>query len=420
MNALAREGGELMLDGVLLEEVARRFGTPCYVYSRAAIEAAYREFDEGLAGIDHLVCYAVKANSNLAVLDILQRMGAGFDIVSGGELARVLAAGGSAARVIFSGVGKSEAELRAALAAGIKCFNVESEPELERLDAIAGSMGMRAPVSLRVNPDVDARTHPYISTGLAGNKFGIPHERALAAYRHAAALPHLRVIGIGCHIGSQILETEALDEALERVLELADALAAQGIRPEHLDLGGGFGIRYRDEVPPDIGGYCRRLAARLAGRGFQVMLEPGRAITGPAGVLLTRVEYLKVDKAKRFAVVDASMSELIRPALYGAWHDIVPVVENAARRAERYDVVGPVCESSDVLGVDRPLAIAPGEVLAILAAGAYGMAMASNYNSRPRPPEVLVDRGEAIEVRAREAPEALFALEKRLGPPRVR
>jgi diaminopimelate decarboxylase len=420
MNPLAREGGELMLDGVPLEEVARRFGTPCYVYSRAAIEAAYREFDEGLAGIDHLVCYAVKANSNLAVLDILQRMGAGFDIVSGGELARVLAAGGSAGRVIFSGVGKSEAELRAALAAGIRCFNVESEPELERLDAIARSMDVRAPVSLRVNPDVDARTHPYISTGLAGNKFGIPHERALAAYRHAAALPHLRVIGIGCHIGSQILETAALDAALERVLELADALAAQGIRPEHLDLGGGFGIRYRDEVPPDIGAYCRRLAARLAGRGFQVMLEPGRAITGPAGVLLTRVEYLKIDKARRFAVVDASMSELIRPALYGAWHDIVPVTENAGRAAQRYDVVGPVCESSDVLGVDRPLAIAPGELLAILAAGAYGMAMASNYNSRPRPAEVLVDRGEAIEVRAREAPEALFALEKRLGPPRAR
>ena len=420
MNALAREGGELMLDGVSLGEVARRFGTPCYVYSRAAIEAAYREFDEGLAGIDHLVCYAVKANSNLAVLDVLQRMGAGFDIVSGGELARVLAAGGSAGRVIFSGVGKSEAELRAALAAGIKCFNVESEPELERLNAIAHSMGVQAPVSLRVNPDVDARTHPYISTGLAGNKFGIPHDRALAAYRHAAALPHLRVIGIGCHIGSQILETAALDEALERVLELVDALAAQGIRLEHLDLGGGFGIRYRDEVPPDIGNYCRRLAARLAGRGFQVMLEPGRAITGPAGVLLTRVEYLKVDKAKRFAVVDASMSELIRPALYGSWHDIVPVVENAARRAERYDVVGPVCESSDVLGVDRPLAVAPGEVLAILATGAYGMAMASNYNSRPRPPEVLVDRGEAIEVRSREAPEALFALEKRLGSPRAR
>jgi diaminopimelate decarboxylase len=316
--------------------------------------------------------------------------------------------------VIFSGVGKSEAELAAALAAGIRCFNVESEPELERLDAIAGSMGRRAPVSLRINPDVDARTHPYISTGLAGNKFGIPHTRALAAYRHAAALPHLRVIGIGCHIGSQILETGPLDEALERVLELADALAAEGIKPAHLDLGGGFGIRYRDEATPDIRAYCARLAKRLSGRGFEVMLEPGRAIVGNAGVLLTRVEYLKLDKAKRFAVVDASMSELIRPALYGSWHDIVPVSERRGAAGERYDVVGPVCESSDVLGVDRTLAVAAGDVLAILSAGAYGMTMASNYNSRPRPPEVLVDSGSAIEVRARETIESLFALEKRL------
>jgi diaminopimelate decarboxylase len=414
MNPLARDGGELLLDGVRLAEVARRFGTPCYVYSRAAIESAFREFDQGLAGVDHLVCYAVKANSSLAVLDVLRRLGAGFDIVSAGELARVLAAGGSAERVIFSGVGKSEAELAAALAAGIRCFNVESEPELERLDAIAGSMGRRAPVSLRINPDVDARTHPYISTGLAGNKFGIPHTRALAAYRHAAALPHLRVIGIGCHIGSQILETGPLDEALERVLELADALAAEGIKPAHLDLGGGFGIRYRDEATPDIRAYCARLAKRLCGRGFEVMLEPGRAIVGNAGVLLTRVEYLKLDKAKRFAVVDASMSELIRPALYGSWHDIVPVSERRGAAGERYDVVGPVCESSDVLGVDRTLAVAAGDVLAILSAGAYGMTMASNYNSRPRPPEVLVDSGSAIEVRARETIESLFALEKRL------
>jgi diaminopimelate decarboxylase len=413
MNALRREKGELLLDGVALADVARRFGTPCYVYSRAAIESAFRDFDEGLAAIEHLVCYAVKANSNLAVLDALARLGAGFDIVSGGELARVLAAGGRADRVIFSGVGKSEAEIRAALAASIKCFNVESEPELERLDALAGEMGKRAPVSLRVNPDVDARTHPYISTGLAGNKFGIPHARALAAYRRAAELPNLDVTGIGCHIGSQILDTAPLDEALERVLELVDSLAAAGIRPAHLDLGGGFGIRYHDENAPDIRAYCARLARRLAGRGFQVMLEPGRAIVGNAGVLLTRVEYLKLDKAKRFAVVDASMSELIRPALYQSWHDIVPVSERAVGEA-RYDVVGPVCESADVLGVDRGLAIAEGDLLAILSAGAYGMAMASNYNSRPRPPEVLIDRGNAIEVRAREDASALFALERRL------
>jgi diaminopimelate decarboxylase len=417
MSALERVGGELRLDGASLEEVARRFGTPCYVYSRAAIESAFRAFDEGLASLDHLVCYAVKANSNLAILDLLARRGAGFDIVSGGELARVLAAGGRAARVIFSGVGKSEAEMRQALEAGIKCFNVESEPELERLDAVAGSMGRRAPVALRINPDVDARTHPYISTGMAGNKFGIPHARALAAYRHAARLPNLRIAGIGCHIGSQILDTSPLDEALERVLELAAALKREGIALEHIDVGGGLGIRYReDERAPDIRAYCDRLSARLAGQGLEVLLEPGRAIVGAAGLLLTRVEYLKLDKAKRFAVVDASMSELLRPALYESWHAIVPVREASAREAARYDVVGPVCESSDVLGLDRELAVAPGDLLAILDAGAYGMAMSSNYNSRPRPSEVLVDRGAALEVRARETPESLFALEKRLPP----
>ncbi|HWH42953.1 MAG TPA: diaminopimelate decarboxylase [Usitatibacter sp.] len=414
MSALERAGGDLELEGVPLAEVARRFGTPCYVYSRAAIEGAFREFDEGLDAVDHMVCYAVKANSTLAILDLLQRMGAGFDIVSGGELARVLAAGGDPACVIFSGVGKSEGEIRAGLEAGIKCFNVESEPELERLDAIAGRLGLRAPVSLRINPDVDARTHPYISTGLAGNKFGIPHGRAMDVYRRAAALPNIEVTGIDCHIGSQILETAPLDAALDRVLELASSLQREGIALHHLDLGGGIGIRYRDETPPDVRAYCERLAARLAGRGYQVLLEPGRAVVGAAGVLLTRVEYLKLDKAKRFAVVDASMSELLRPALYEAWHDIVPV---AAARGEpaRYDVVGPVCESSDVLGTDRELAIAAGDVLAILSAGAYGMAMSSNYNSRPRPCEVMIDRGQAVEIRARESIASLFALERRLA-----
>ena len=417
MSGLQRIGGELTLDGVALKEIARRFGTPSYVYSRSMIEAAFREFDQGLAGIEHLVCYAVKANSNLAILDALARLGAGFDIVSGGELARVLAAGGRADRVIFSGVGKSTAEIRAALAAGIKCFNVESEPELERLDALAGESGRRAPVSLRINPDVDARTHPYISTGLAGNKFGIPHDRALEVYRHASRLAHLEIIGIDCHIGSQILETAPLDEALERVMALASQLAAEGIALRHVDLGGGFGIRYRDETPPDIPAYCRRLAASLAGRGLEVLLEPGRAVVGSAGVLLTRIEYLKTDKARRFAVVDASMSELIRPALYQAWHDIVPVSERQPREGARYDVVGPVCESSDVLGVDRDLAVNAGDLLAILAAGAYGMAMSSNYNSRPRPCEILVDRGRAVEVRARDSIESLLASERRLEVP---
>jgi diaminopimelate decarboxylase len=414
MSFLAREKGELRLDGVALSEVAQRFGTPCYVYSRAAIEAAFREFDAGLDGVPHLVCYAVKANSNLAILDALARLGAGFDIVSGGELERVIAAGAAPDRVIFSGVGKSESEMRAALGAGIRCFNVESEPELERLDAIAGSMGRKAPVSLRVNPDVDARTHPYISTGMAGNKFGIPHAQALAVYRRAAAMANVSVRGVGCHIGSQILEVAPLDEALERVLELAAALDAEGIRPRHLDLGGGFGIRYRNEVAPDIGAYCKRLAARLAGSGYEVMLEPGRAIAGAAGVLLTRVEYLKLDKAKHFAVVDASMSELIRPALYASWHDIVAVREAPDRPRHTYDVVGPVCESADVLGTDRSLAIGAGDLLAILDTGAYGMTMASNYNSRPRPAEVLLDRGQAIEVRSRESLASLFSLERRL------
>jgi len=422
VTGFQRAGDELQLDGVSLASIAERFGTPCYVYSRALIESVYAEFDAGLTGVDHLVCYAVKANSNLAVLEVLARLGAGFDIVSGGELARVLAAGGRADRVIFSGVGKSRDEMRTALAAGIKCFNVESEPELDRLDAVAGETGRKAPVSLRINPDVDARTHPYISTGMAGNKFGIPHGRAVAAYRHAASLRNLVVTGIDCHIGSQILETTPLDEALERVLDLVAALGREGITLKHVDLGGGFGIRYREETPPDIPAYCRGLVQRLkeraastgSGQGFQVLLEPGRAIVGNAGVLLTRVEYLKLDKAKRFAVVDASMSELIRPALYQAWHDIV-AVRAAAVPAQSYDVVGPVCESSDVLGLDRSLAIEPGSLLAIMSAGAYAMAMASNYNSRPRPCEVLVDAGDAVEIRARESVESLFALERGLA-----
>ncbi|MBK8322211.1 MAG: diaminopimelate decarboxylase [Betaproteobacteria bacterium] len=414
MSAVRRADGELWMEGVPLSAVAQRFGTPCYVYSRAAIEAGWRAFDDALAGTDHLVCYAVKANSNLAVLGTLARLGSGFDIVSGGELARVLAAGGRAERVIFSGVGKSEAEMRQGLAAGIKCFNVESEPELDRLDAVAASMGRRARVSLRVNPDVDARTHPYISTGLKGNKFGIPHDRAVAAYERAAGLAHLEVTGIDCHIGSQILDPAPLGEALERVMDLVATLAARGIRLAHVDVGGGLGIRYREsEAAPDVGAWCRQVAARLAGTGHAIVLEPGRSIVGNAGALLTRVEYLKTDKEKRFAVVDASMSELLRPALYEAWHEIVPVA-SPARESALYDVVGPVCESSDVLGFDRELALAPGDALAILSAGAYGMAMASNYNTRPRPCEVMIDGERAVEVRARESVASLFALERTL------
>lgn len=414
MSGIERHGGELAVDGVSLAEIAERFGTPCYVYSRAGIEAAFREFDRGLAGVPHLVCYAMKANPTLAILDALARLGAGFDIVSGGELARVLAAGGAADRVIFSGVGKSEAEMRQGLEAGIRCFNVESEPELERLDRVARDMGLVAPVSLRINPDVDAGTHPYISTGMAGNKFGIPHERALPAYRRAASLPNLRVTGIDCHIGSQILDVAPLDAALDRVLDLVGRLAQEGIALHHVDLGGGVGIRYRDsDQAPDVVGYCRRVSQRVKPLGLEVLLEPGRAIVGGAGVLLTRVEYLKLDKAKRFAIVDASMTELIRPALYQAWHEIVPVRERGGPR-ESYEVVGPVCESSDVLGSDRALALEAGDLLAVLSAGAYAMAMASNYNARPRPCEVMVDRGRAIEIRARETHASLHALERRL------
>ena len=414
MSAIRRIDGELWMEGVRLAEVAANFGTPCYVYSRAAIETAWRAFDDALEGTEHLVCYAVKANSNLAVLGVLARLGSGFDIVSGGELARVLAAGGRADRTIFSGVGKSGEEMRAALSAGIRCFNVESEPELERLDAIAGAMGRRAPVSLRVNPDVDARTHPYISTGLRGSKFGIPHERALAAYDLAARLPNLEVTGIDCHIGSQILDMAPLEAALERVLELASALAARGLRLRHLDLGGGMGIRYREEEEAlDIDRWCRTVAKRLAGSGHALVLEPGRAIVGNAGVLLARVEYLKLDKDRRFAIVDASMSELIRPALYEAWHDIVPLAA-LDRDTCTYDVVGPVCESADVLGTDRSLAIAPGDGIAILSAGAYGMVMSSNYNTRPRPCEVMVDGATAVEVRPRETIASLFEAERTL------
>ena len=414
MSSVWRVGGDLWMEGTRLADVAARFGTPCYVYSRAAIEAAWKAFDRALAGTDHLVCYAVKANSNLAVLGILARLGSGFDIVSGGELARVIAAGGSADRVIFSGVGKTVEEIRAALLAGIRCFNVESEPELERLDAVAGELGVRAPVSLRVNPDGDARTHPYISTGLKGNKFGIAHERAVAAYELAARLPNLEVTGIDCHIGSQILDMAPLEEALERVLELAAAVAARGIPVRHVDVGGGLGIRYRDEEESlDIGRWCAAVTSRLAGTGYSVVVEPGRAIVGNAGVLLSRVEYLKLDKGKRFAIVDASMSELIRPALYEAWHDITPLA-TLDRPEALYDVVGPVCESSDVLGTDRRLAIAPGDGVAILSAGAYGMVMSSNYNSRPRPAEVMVDGERAVQVRARESIAALFAGETTL------
>jgi diaminopimelate decarboxylase len=412
--------GCLHAEQVPLSDVAERFGTPTWVYSRAAIEEAWDEFEAAVAGRRALVCYALKANSNLAILELLARRGAGFDIVSGGELARVLAAGGDPRRTVFSGVGKSAAEMRQALAAGVRCFNVESESELLRLDAVAGSMGLRAPVSLRVNPDVDAGTHPYISTGLRQNKFGISHERALDAYRQATALPNLDVQGIDCHIGSQITELAPFLAALDRVLDLVDALAAQGLVLRHVDLGGGLGIAYRDESPPArgalLGAMFARIdawAARTGREAPEVMFEFGRAMVGNAGLLLTRVEVLKHNGDRRFAVVDAAMNDLLRPALYEAWHEIVPVVP-APVPTRTYDVVGPVCESGDWLGRGRALAIREGDLLAILSAGAYGMSMSSNYNTRPRGAEVIVDGAAAHLVRERERVADLFAGEHTL------
>jgi diaminopimelate decarboxylase len=405
--------GRLHVESVPLDAIAARFGTPCYVYSRAALEASFRAFTAALAGREHLVCYALKANSNLAVLGVLARLGAGFDIVSGGELARVIAAGGDPCKVVFSGVGKSAAEIRQALAADILCFNVESAAELERIERLAAEHGRPAPVSFRVNPDVDPKTHPYISTGLKENKFGVAFEEALPLYRRAAESRSLRVVGVDFHIGSQLTETAPFVAALERVLELVDALGHEGIALHHLDLGGGLGIRYRDEAPPPVAEYLGALLERVAARPLRILLEPGRALVGNAGALLTRVEYLKPGAEHSFAIVDAAMNDLLRPALYDAWHDIVPV---AARPGptRRYDVVGPVCESGDFLGRGRDLTLEEGDLLAIMSAGAYGMTMSSNYNTRPRAAEVMVDGAAMHLVRAREDVAGLFALERKL------
>ena len=408
-------GGHRHAEQVPLADIAERFGTPTWVYSRGAIEQAWNEFAAATAGRDALVRYAIKANSNLAILEMLARRGAGFDIVSAGELARVLAAGGDPSRTVFSGVGKTAAEMRAALEAGVRCFNVESESELVRLDAVAATLGVQAPVSLRVNPDVDAGTHPYISTGLRENKFGIAHDRARDAYRRAASLPHLRIEGIDCHIGSQITEIAPFLAALDRLLDLVDRLAEDGIEIRHLDLGGGLGITYRDETPPARGEMLAAMFARIddwaraRGRAApQTLFEFGRAMVGNAGLLLTRVEVLKCNGDRRFAVVDAAMNDLMRPAMYDAWHEIVPVAP-ARGAPEIYDVVGPVCESGDWLGRDRRLSIGEGDLLAILSAGAYGMAMSSNYNTRPRGAEVIVDGERVHLVRERERIAELFA-----------
>ena len=410
-SAFAYVDGVLHAEGVSAVSLAEQFGTPLYVYSRAALTKAWHAYADACAGRRATVHVAVKANSNLGVLNLFARMGAGFDIVSGGELARVLAAGGKAENTVFSGVGKSVAEMREALAAGVKCFNVESIPELDRLNAVAGEMGKKAPVSLRVNPDVDAKTHPYISTGLKSNKFGVAFDDARATYRAAAAMKHLDVVGIDCHIGSQITEVAPYLDAVDKLLELVEQIEADGVKIKHIDVGGGLGITYDDETPPDIGDFVRTLLDRIEARGHghrEVYFEPGRSLVGNAGMLLTRVEFLKPGVEKNFAIVDAAMNDLARPAMYEAYHAIQAVVQRAGDK-QVYDVVGPVCESGDWLGRERELAVEPGDLLAIQSAGAYGFAMSSNYNTRTRAAEVMVDGDKAYVVRKREEVKDLFA-----------
>jgi diaminopimelate decarboxylase len=416
---VAYRGNTLHLEALPLADLARRFGTPLYVYSSAAMERALSSYERALAGRDHLVCYAVKANSNLAVLQWFARRGCGFDIVSGGELERVLAAGGDATRVVFSGVGKTRAEMSRALDAGVMCFNVESIGELELLSAVAGTSRRTARVSLRVNPDVDAKTHPYISTGLRGNKFGIAHTEAMAAFRRAARMPGIEVVGIDCHIGSQITESAPYVAALDRLLDLVEALEAEGIAITHLDLGGGLGIAYDAETPPEAEELVTRLLERIDARGHgkrKVLLEPGRSLVGNAGVLVTEVLYLKLGEEKNFCIVDAAMNDLARPAMYGAWMRIVEC-EREQGEARIFDVVGPICESGDWLGRERALAVAPGEYVAILSAGAYAMSMASNYNTRGRAAELMVAGADAWLIRDREEPADLMRGEHLLPGP---
>ncbi|MGO4322879.1 diaminopimelate decarboxylase [Pseudomonas sp. KB_12] len=413
MDAFNYRGGELFAEGVALSAIAERFGTPTYVYSRAHIEAQYRTFADALEGMPHLVCFAVKANSNLGVLNVLARLGAGFDIVSGGELERVLAAGGSADKIVFSGVGKTREDMRRALEVGVHCFNIESTDELERLQIVAAELGVRAPVSLRVNPDVDAGTHPYISTGLKENKFGIAIADAEDVYVRAAQLPNLEVLGVDCHIGSQLTTLEPFIDALDRLLALVDRLGDCGIYLRHIDLGGGVGVRYRDEEPPLVADYIKTVRERLDGRDLALMFEPGRYIVANAGVLLTQVEYLKHTEHKDFAIVDAAMNDLIRPALYQAWMDVT-AVRPRDTAARSYDIVGPICETGDFLAKGRELALEEGDLLAVHSAGAYGFVMSSNYNTRGRCAEVLVDGDQAFEVRRRETVAELFAGESLL------
>ena len=405
---------ELHVEDVPLARIAADYGTPCYIYSKAMLTRAYLDFAAAFPERNVLICYAAKANSNLAILNLFARLGAGFDIVSEGELHRVIAAGGDPRKVVFSGVGKRAEEMRAALEHNILCFNVESEPELLRLADVASAMGKRAPVSIRVNPDVDPKTHPYIATGLKENKFGVAFDDARAIYRKASALSSIQIIGIDCHIGSQITDVAPFADALDKVLTLVDELASDGIALHHIDLGGGIGIQYKDEVPIALSHYAATLNERLKGRSHQLIFEPGRSLVGNAGLLLTRVEYIKQGGARRFAIVDAAMNDLIRPALYEAYHEVVSVAPRAGESTALYDIVGPVCESGDFLARQRLLALAPSDLLAVLSAGAYGSVMTSNYNTRPRPAEIMVDGSSTHLIRARESVQDLYAHEKML------
>lgn len=413
MDFFEYKNNRMFAENVDLQQLAEQYGTPAYVYSRATLERHWKAFDQALGDRPHLVCYAVKANSSLAVLNLLVKLGSGFDIVSVGELQRVLKAGGEASKIVFSGVGKKAEEMIFALKAGIRCFNVESEAELELLDKLAGSLGLKAPVSLRVNPDVDAQTHPYISTGLKENKFGIAHDKAIDAYRKAAAMTNIEVHGIDCHIGSQLTQVAPFVDALQRVLLLVDALAEQGISLKHLDLGGGLGIRYKDENPPTPEQQIKALLSKMGDRDVEILIEPGRAIVGNAGVLLTEVLYLKHNDEKNFAIIDAAMNDLMRPALYGAWQAIDPVQPRQGE-TRQYDLVGPVCETGDFLGKDRELNLQAGDILAVRSSGAYGFSMSSNYNSRPRAVEIMVDGDRAQVIRQRETFDQLIEGERLL------
>ena len=407
MDHFNYQGNSLYAEAIPVADIAQEFGTPCFIYSRATLERHYRVYEEALAGCPHLICFAVKANSNLAVLNVLARLGAGFDIVSGGELDRVIAAGGDASKVIFSGLGKTAAEIEKALQLGIHCFNVESEAELDRINGIAQNLGVIAPVSIRVNPDVDAGTHPYISTGLKENKFGIASEQAIEVYRRAATMAGINVVGIDCHIGSQLTTSEPFLDAIDRLLRVVDTLSAEGIGMTHFDMGGGLGVTYAEEEPPHPSELIALVREKFADRELTLLVEPGRSIAANAGIFVTKVEYLKVNEHKNFAIVDGAMNDLLRPALYGAWQEIIPVQIRSAEQLT-YDVVGPVCESADFLGKDRDLCVTAGDLLAVRSAGAYGFVMSSNYNTRPRVAEIMVDEDQSYLVRAREQVAELY------------